>query len=81
MPETIALYGRHRAYLRAVRDGRVEMTCGICPDLYVDGLVACDQITAHQLTEAHLICPVSAAPLGQRVPATLTAEGSAAMTG
>lgn len=80
MPDVIALHGRHRAYLRAVRDGRAEMSCSIHPDLFVDGLECCDQITAHQLTEAHLIRPGLAGGPGQRVPAVLTTAGVEALS-
>lgn len=79
MSETIALHGRHRAYLRAVRDGRAEMTCSCEPDLYVDGLGCCDQMTAHQLAEAHLIAPAQPGTPGQRVPAELTTHGKSAL--
>lgn len=79
MSETIALYGRHRAYLRAVQAGRAEMTCSCEPDLFVDGLGCCDQVTAHQLADADLIQPAIAGKPGQRVPARLTSMGSAAL--
>lgn len=76
-PNEIALHGRHRAYLRAVLDGRAEMTCSCEPDLYVDGLACCDQIAAHQLADAHLITPARPGTPDQRVPAALTPEGNA----
>lgn len=80
MSDVILLQGRHRAYLRAIHDGRAEMSYSREPDLYVDGLACCDQMTAHQLAEAHLIRPLHEAKPGQRVPATLTSEGTAALT-
>jgi hypothetical protein len=80
MSDAILLHGRHRAYLRAIHDGRAEMSYSCEPDLYVDGLACCDQTTAHELAEAHLIQPVHAAKAGERVPATLTSEGTAALS-
>lgn len=81
MSKTIALHGRHRAYLRAVQAGRAEMTCSCEPDLYVDGLGCCDQMTAHQLADAHLIQPARIGGTGQRVPAMLTSSGELALAG
>jgi hypothetical protein len=73
----IPLYGRHRAYLRAVADGRAEMTCSSEPDLYIDGLACCDQHCARQLAEQNLITPACSGKPGQRVPAALTLVGTA----
>ncbi|GAA4828318.1 hypothetical protein GCM10025787_03350 [Saccharopolyspora rosea] len=73
------LFSRHRAYLRAVAEGRAEMTCSCEPDLYVDGLACCDQHTAHALAEQHLITHAHAGRPGQRVPAALTEDGAAAL--
>jgi hypothetical protein len=80
MSNVIPLYGRHRAYLRAVHDGRAEMTNSREPDLFVDGLACCDQETARQLADAHLIRPVTTADADARVPAALTREGAEALT-
>ncbi|MEV0089123.1 hypothetical protein [Saccharopolyspora sp. NPDC050642] len=79
MSNVIALPHRHRAYLRAVADGRAEMTCSRQPDLFIDGLACCDQHTAHQLAENGLISPARPGTPGQRVPAVLTDTGNAAL--
>ena len=81
MSDVIPLHSRHRAYLRAVRDGRAEMICGIHPDLYVDDLVCSDQVTAHELSDAGLISPAWEGKPGDRVRAVLTADGRAALAG
>jgi hypothetical protein len=81
MPDSISLHGRHRAYLRAVYDGRAEMTCSCEPDLFVDGLACCDQVSARELAGARLIRPAGTAETPQRVPARLTSQGVAALTG
>lgn len=73
MSTVIPLFGRHRAYLRAVADNRAELTCSRVPDLYIDGLACCDQRTAHQLLDAHLIARAEPGARGQCVPAVLTA--------
>lgn len=67
----------HRAFalLRATAEGRVELTCSSEPDLRVDSLACCDQSAARLMVHAGLIEPVSAAPLGQWVPARLTSAG------
>nr|WP_158632699.1 hypothetical protein [Amycolatopsis sp. WAC 01375] len=41
--------------LRAVAQGRAEITVSLEPDLYVDGLPCSDQNTAHRLANAGLI--------------------------
>lgn len=75
MNTTIAINGRALAMLRAVAAGRAQLTCSSEPDLFVDGLPCCDQFTAHVLAHEGLIRPSRVAPLGHRVPATLTAAG------
>lgn len=65
--------------LQAVAEGRAEMTCSCEPDLYVDGMCVCDQFTAHNLAGAGLIRPMTEAPLGQRVRATLSDTGRSAL--
>lgn len=65
--------------LRAVADGRAEVTCSCAPDLFIDGLGCCDQVSAHRLARAGFVRPVTAAPVGQRVRAELTAAGRAAL--
>lgn len=71
----------HRAVamLRAVDQGRSEISCSSEPDLYVDGL-CCDYVTAHQLAQGGIIRPVRPALAGRRVPAVLTAAGREALT-
>jgi hypothetical protein len=71
------LPNRALAMLRAVADGRAEMTCSCEPDLFVDGLACCDQMTAHALAHAGLIQPARPGVVGQRVPVRLTPHGYA----
>jgi hypothetical protein len=73
------MYSRHRAYLRAVAEGRAEMTRSRVPDLYIDGLACCDQHTAHDLAENRLIAPAQPGERGARVVAALTDAGTAAL--
>lgn len=68
---------RARAMLRAVAAGRAAISLSCEPDLFVDGLACCDQITARELAHAGLICPSQLGLVGQVVPAVLTAAGSA----
>ncbi|MFB9726402.1 hypothetical protein [Haloechinothrix salitolerans] len=65
------------AMLRAVSQHRAEMTCSCEPDLYIDGVTCCDQVTAHDLARYRLIHPMRLGAIGQRVPAGLTAAGHA----
>lgn len=76
---TSGLSGRELAMLRAVSDGRAEVTCSCAPDLFIDGLGCCDQFSAHRLARAGLVRAVTAAPIGQRVRAELTAAGRAVL--
>src|SRR2546423_13450174 len=71
---------RALAMLRAVVEGRAELSCSQEPDLFVDGVPCCDQFTAHVLAHDGLIEPAYTGDVGQRVPATLTAAGLAAIT-
>jgi len=70
---------RALAMLRAVDDGRAELTCSREPDLFVDGVACCDQFTAHLLAHDGLIQPARTGLPGQRVPAILTSAGLAAI--
>ena len=70
---------RALAMLRAVDAGRGQLTLSQEPDLFIDGVPCCDQFTAHTLAHDGLIAPAHAGELGQRVPATLTAAGLAAI--
>ena len=79
VPPMSALNHRALAMLRAVDEGRAELTCSREPDLFIDGFACCDQFTAHLLAHDGLIEPAQAGQYGQRVPATLTAAGLAAL--
>lgn len=70
---------RVRALLRAVRDGRAEMTVSSEPDLFIDGMPCCDQYTAHSLAHLGWLRPDRPGQAGHRVPATLTRTGSATL--
>jgi hypothetical protein len=72
---------RDRAILKAVAAGRAELVCGAEPDLLLDGRCCCDQVAAHRLARAGLIAPLVLARVGQRVPAGLTAAGTAQLAG
>ncbi|MFD6068171.1 hypothetical protein [Amycolatopsis lurida] len=66
---------RALAMLRAVAQGRAEITVSLEPDLYVDGLPCSDQSTAHRLAHAGLIrMPAGGVP-GSRVRAELSETG------
>ncbi|KJK44039.1 hypothetical protein UK23_30985 [Lentzea aerocolonigenes] len=70
-------YATHRALavLRAVAEGRVEMTCSAESDMFVDDLALCDQQIAHHLAHSALLEPACEGIVGMRVPARLTARG------
>lgn len=72
--------GRGLAMLRAVSDGRAELSCSCEPDLYIDGLGCCDQYTAHRLARDGLIRPAVRGAIGERVRAELTVAGRAVLT-
>ena len=78
-PQRDGLNHRALAMLRAVVAGRAELSCSREPDLFIDGVPCCDQFTAHVLAHDGLIEPAYFGGLGQRVPATLTAAGLAAI--
>jgi hypothetical protein len=71
---------RTLAMLRAVAAGRGQISCSSEPDLFVDGVPCCDQLTAHALTHDGLIRPGRLGLVGQRIPATLTDAGHALLT-
>lgn len=52
---TFPLTARARAMLRAVAEGRSEITMSCEPDMFVDGLTCCDQPLAHSLIHSGLI--------------------------
>lgn len=70
---------RASAILRAVAAGRVEMTYGCEPDMFIDGVYCCDQFAAHELARLGFVRPDQAATRDQRVRATLTDAGIAAL--
>jgi hypothetical protein len=76
-----ALTRRDRAILKAVAAGRAELVLGAEPDLLLDGRCCCDQVAAHRLARAGLIAPLAPAAPGTRVPAALTAAGTAELAG
>ena len=68
---------RNRAILRAVATGSAELVAGAEPDIYLDGLACSDQFAAHRLVHAGLIAAMGPARTGHRIPARLTADGTA----
>ncbi|MEU3274222.1 hypothetical protein ABZ639_25560 [Saccharomonospora sp. NPDC006951] len=70
---------RALAILRAIAADRAEMTCGSEPDLFFDGLACCDQSCAHLLSRHGFVEPSRPGAAGQRVPARITATGTAAL--
>ena len=81
MTTTTTLSGRDRAILRAVAAGGAELQLGTESDLFLDGRCCCDQTAAHRLVRAGLIAAITLGLVGQRVTATLTAAGHAALNG
>lgn len=71
---------RALAILRAAASGRAEMTCSCEPDLFIDGLACCDQVTARLLVHARLVSPGRPGAIGSRVPVRLTDEGRQLLT-
>ncbi|MEU5259435.1 hypothetical protein [Amycolatopsis sp. NPDC021455] len=65
--------------LKAVADGRAELSLGCEPDLYVDGIPCCDQVTARTLGRLGLIAASRPGRVGERVPALVTGEGRRAL--
>ncbi|GAA4862460.1 hypothetical protein GCM10025787_54520 [Saccharopolyspora rosea] len=63
---------RERSALRAVAAGRAGITCSSEPDLYIDGMVFCDQETARRLWHGGLVRAARPGRLGELVPAELT---------
>ncbi|MGH3516071.1 MAG: hypothetical protein ACRDQ7_01355 [Haloechinothrix sp.] len=74
-----AINHRALAMLRAVGGGRAQLTCSSEPDLFIDGLSCGDQFTAHLLAHQGFIRPRHPGATGQRVQATLSPEGRAAI--
>ncbi|GLY65827.1 hypothetical protein [Amycolatopsis taiwanensis] len=67
---------RAMAMLRAVAAGRAQMSRSCEPDLFVDGVACCDQVTARALARDGYIRPSRP---GDRAPAELTEAGRAAL--
>lgn len=65
--------------LRAVVEGRAQISCSREPDLFIDGVPCCDQYLAHTLAHEGLIEPAHQGAVGTLVPATLTDAGEAAI--
>lgn len=70
---------RSLAFLKAVADGRGEITISSEPDLFIDHLSCGDQFTAHRLAHEGLIAPSHPGFLGEHVPALLTSAGITAL--
>lgn len=75
MQPTPALTRRAIAILRAVAANRAELTLRCGPNLRIDGLPCCDQLTARALATAGLVRPARPHPPGSWVRAELTPQG------
>jgi hypothetical protein len=69
---------RAMAMMRAVAEGRALMSRSCEPDLFIDGVPCCDQMTAHELAHHGYLRPAQAG--AGRVRAELTATGRAALS-
>lgn len=65
---------RARSMLKAVADGRAKMSSSCEPDLFIDGVPCCDQMTAHALAHGGFITVAA-----DGVTARLTVAGRAAL--
>ncbi|SFW77832.1 hypothetical protein [Amycolatopsis australiensis] len=74
----VELTHRAMAMLKAVAEGRAQMSRSCEPDLFIDGFACCDQITAHALAHGGYLRPAVEGATG-RVPAELTEAGRAAL--
>ncbi|WP_206794677.1 hypothetical protein [Amycolatopsis sp. MtRt-6] len=74
-PDSGSLTRRAVNMLKAVRDGRAQLSLGCEPDLYVDGIPCCDQATARTLGRLGLIAANGPGRLGELVPAVVTKAG------
>lgn len=75
LPRTLS--HRDRVFLKAVAAGRVELTCGHEPEIFVDGLSWCDPFAARALVHTGLVRSGQSGPHGARVRAELTPLGRA----
>jgi hypothetical protein len=78
-PVQLGLSRREVAMLHAIAAGRAEITGSCEPDLFIDDLACCDQSAAHHLAHTGLVRAIGSVRVGQRVPAELTAPGSAVL--
>lgn len=74
---SITLTYRHLALLRAVADGRCELSRSCEPNLYIDGRACCDQQATHLLVHEGLVELAGSCRIGERVPARITPAGVA----
>ncbi|MEU3645262.1 hypothetical protein AB0E59_17910 [Lentzea sp. NPDC034063] len=65
---------RHRSMLKAVAEGRAELSGGRVPNLAVDGLW-CDFTATNELCARGLVAAAHSSQSGQRVRAVLTSSG------
>jgi len=70
---------RHRSLLRAVAQGRAQLSGGSHPCLRVDGLW-CDQTASSQLANDGLVRAAAPGTIAALVPAVLTAAGARLLT-
>lgn len=76
---TLPNNARTHAMLRAVAEGRAELTTSCEPDMFVDGLACCDQLLAHQLIHNGLIRTTRFSVVPGRNLASLTRLGFEAL--
>ncbi|SDJ53675.1 hypothetical protein SAMN05192558_12516 [Actinokineospora alba] len=79
MTDETMLSHRDFALLRAVASGRTQLTISCEPDMFIDGLAACDQNAVHRLVHLGLIRAANLAAVGERVTAILTTLGASAL--
>ncbi len=79
-PEDGTLTRRAVNMLKAVRDGRAQLSLSCEPDLYVDGIPCCDQATARALGRLGLIAHSRPGRAGELVPAVVTEAGRNALS-
>ncbi|MBB3666282.1 hypothetical protein FB384_005243 [Prauserella sediminis] len=73
--QQIEISHRTRAILRAISQGRVQVTLSCEPDVFIDGLAFSDQAAARALVHAGLLRASRPGRIGERGPATLTDAG------
>jgi hypothetical protein len=76
---SVELSHRAVAILRAVAAHRVTLTLSSAPDLYVDDVAFCDQMTTYTLVRNGFIQPAKMTAVGSRVRAELTSAGQQAI--